>query len=134
MTVTANSARGFELGSQILAPGGDPVVFSSATYSLAPSATAIFVNGVSSALIPVRLQGLGTVITDDPDDLLHFADGSNVETANDVPPFIVVGQTIVPCFAPVVWSGTTYSLDSSASSIFANNISSPLPEFEDSRL
>lgn len=129
LIVTANSAFEFELGSQTLAPGGDSVLFSSTTYSLAPSATAIVVNGVSSALIPVRFQGPRPVMTDDSDALSHFADELDIENSNNASPYVVGGKTVVPGFAPII---VTYSLDSPASTIFVNNIASPLPKFQES--
>ncbi|MCJ1263024.1 hypothetical protein MMC22_002894 [Lobaria immixta] len=131
--IAANSALEFELGSQTLVPGGDPIIFSSTTYSLAPSATAIIVNAVSSALIPVSLQGLRTVIGDGLYGLSHLADGSDLQVANNPSPYIVGGQTVKPGFAPILVSGTTYSLDYSASTIFVNNVASPLAKFEESR-
>lgn len=131
--IPANSALEFELGSQTLVPGGDPIIFSSTTYSLAPSATAIVVNGVASALIPARLEGLRTGIADVPDGFSHLADGSDIQVANNPSPYIVGGQTVKPGFAPILVSGATYSLDDSASPIFVNNVASPLANFEESR-
>lgn len=130
--IPANSALEFELGSQTLVPGGDPIIFSSTTYSLAPSATAIVANGVASALFPVRLEGLRTGIADGPHGLSHLADGSDIQVANNPSPYIVGGQTVKPGFAPILVSGTTYSLDYSASTIFVNNVASSLAKFEES--
>lgn len=131
--IPANSALEFVLGSQTLVPGGDPIIFSSTTYSLAPSATAIVVNGVASALIPVRLEGLRTGIANGPDGFSHLADRSDIQVANNASPYIVGGQTVKPGFAPILVSGNTYSLDDSASTIFVNSVASPLAKFEESR-
>lgn len=131
LVISANSALEFVLGSQTLSPDGDPIIFSSTTYFLAPSATAVVVNGVSSALIPVKLQRLKAATADVSDGLSYLADGSNIEIANYASAYIVGGQTVVPGSAPILVSGTTYSLDSSASTIFVNNIAIPLPKFEE---
>lgn len=75
--------------SQTLAPGGVPTVFSSKTYSLAPSATAHFVNDVASTLVSMTSQGSKPTVSGSSDGL--FDDGSIFQVADKPSPYLVCG-------------------------------------------
>ncbi|MCJ1426310.1 hypothetical protein MMC29_004213 [Sticta canariensis] len=129
LSQSPSSITEFQFESQTLAPGGVPTIFSSKTYSLAPSATAHFVNDAASALISMTSQGSKPTISGGSDGL--FDDGSIFQAADKSSPYIVGGSKVMPGSAPVVVSGITYSLDSSAATIIVNDVVSPLPKFEE---
>lgn len=115
--------------SQTFTPGGIPRLFSSKLYSLTPSATAHFFNDVASTLASKTSQGSKPTTSVTSDGL--YVDGSIFQVTNKPSPYIVGGYKVMPGSAPVVVSGTTYSLDSSAATIVVNDVVSPLPKFEE---
>ncbi|KAI4149255.1 MAG: hypothetical protein L6R39_002544 [Caloplaca ligustica] len=91
-------------GESTLIPGAAPLTISGTTYSLAPSGTAVIVNGSPSPLPPV------------------YAVSGKSPT-----PFIVSGQTVAPGSPAVIIAGTTYSLAPSGTAVIINGSPSPLP-------
>lgn len=92
-TITADQDGGFTIGSQVLKPGGEMTV-SGTTYSLAPSGTALIVDGETSSLrsSPARITVLGSTI-------LGNSEGD----------LVIGGQTLKPGSAVTI-DGVTYSL------------------------
>ncbi|KAL2349944.1 hypothetical protein BJ546DRAFT_818385, partial [Cryomyces antarcticus] len=85
-TYTANTDTTYTIAGQTLTPGG-VVTVSGTVISLTPSATAIVLNGVTSALFPA-----GVVTTSAP--LLTV--GASTYTANAGTSFTIGGQTLTP--------------------------------------
>ncbi|KAK4995182.1 hypothetical protein LTR60_007936, partial [Cryomyces antarcticus] len=102
-TYTANTDTTYTIAGQTLTPGG-VVTVSGTVISLTPSATAIVLNGVTSALFPA-----GVVTTSAP--LLTV--GASTYTANAGTSFTIGGQTLTPGGVITV-SGTVISLSPSA--------------------
>ena len=127
-TITANPASHFLIAGQTLAPGGPPIIVSGSELSLAPSATALVVNGVILPQTTAMPQGLGAVIA----SVFHIPPplviGSESITANAASQYVVGSKTIMPGAAPVVISGSTYSLAPLATLVEANDVPTPLRE------
>lgn len=100
--INANSDGQYVIGSQTLVPGSSAIIASSTTYSLAPSATAIVVNGVFTLLCRVQQASSGgaAAIT---------TIGASTVTANSAGDYVIDSQTLVPGSA-ITSAGTTYSL------------------------
>ena len=111
--ITANLNSEYVIGSQTLSPAGAPVTVSGTTYSLASHATAIIINGISSAIAA-------------PSQLPLLNIGSSFITANSNSEYIVGSQTLTPAGTPITVSGTTYSLAPHAAAIVVNGISSAI--------
>lgn len=115
--VTADSQGRFSIGSQVLSPGGSPITISGSTYSLAPSDTAIVINGVTSALTNPQ-----AVVS--PIPALTLA--GQIITANSQSNYVIDDQTLSPGGSPITISGTIYSLATYNSAIVVNDITTPL--------
>ena len=111
-TVVANSQSEYEVGSQTLVPGGSEIVQAGTTYSLAPAATAIVVNGETSQLAAAPGNQQATSAP-------AITVGNTVVTANSASQYIVGSQTLAPGSAVTV-QGSTYSLAPSGSAIVIN--------------
>ena len=118
---TANSATQFEIAPGInVAPGGAAQTVSGTTISLAPSASYIAVNGVTSTLPLASTPGL---IMAPP----VLTIGGSTYTANSATEYdIAPGITVAPGGPAGTISGTTISLAPSASYLAINDVSSPL--------
>ncbi|MCJ1227369.1 hypothetical protein MMC12_004024, partial [Toensbergia leucococca] len=112
--VTPNSASQYLVGSQTLAPGL-AITISGSIISLAPSATAIAINGITTALPP-------SVTT--PRPILTLA-GQTI-TPNAAGQYIIESQTLAPGSAITI-SSSTISLVSSGTAVVINGITFPLP-------
>ena len=127
-TITANPASHFLIAGQTLAPGGPPIIVSGSELSLAPSATALVVNGVILPQTTAMPQGLGAVIA----SVFHIPPplviGSESITANAASQYVVGSKTIMPGAGPVVISGSTYSVAPLATLVEANGVPTPLRE------
>ena len=100
-SVTANGAYQFVIGSQTL-KAGSAITAEGSTYSLAPSASAIIINGHTSDLTASRV--LATVAP----PLVTV--GPSMFSANSKSQYIVGSQTLSPGGPAVTISGTRYSL------------------------
>lgn len=110
--ITENSASQYIVQGQTLAAGAVPITVDSVTYSLAPSGSALVINGVESA-IPAASESV-------PPLALTVKIGEGVITANSQSEFSIGSKTLSPGGSPVTISGTTYSLDRKASAIIVN--------------
>ena len=113
----ANSPSPIVIGSQTLIAGSSAIVVSGSTFSLAPSASAIIINDLSSALDQ-------PVVTANPAPVLTI--GSQPITLNSASEYIIQSQTLAAGSSPIVISGSTYSLAPSASALIINGKTSPL--------
>ena len=105
--ITQNSASAFVIAGQTLRPGS-AIVISGTSISLAPSASAVVVEGVTQIL---RVSSTQAVQTPPP-----IMVGSSVYTANSASQYIIGGQTLNPGSAITI-SGTPISLMPSASAV-----------------
>lgn len=110
--LTAHSAFEYTLGSKTLVAGSTPIVVSGTTYSLAAHASALIVNGVTSPLSPFSEVKISTQ---------YLTLGPRLG-------YILGSKTLIPGTTPIVFSGTTYSLDLEASILVANGVTSILHE------
>lgn len=125
--VTMNSASELIVGSQTLAPGSAQIEVSGTTFSLAPSASAIVINGVTSAL-PAFNSDEGAA-TAGSGVLPAITIGGQPITANSASAYIIGSQTLAPGNSAIVLSGMTYSLAPSVSAIVVNGVTSALPAY-----
>ncbi|KAL1792459.1 hypothetical protein ACET3X_008966 [Alternaria dauci] len=118
--ISASSGPSFVVGDQFLIPGGPAITVSGTTLSLAPFASSIIVDGVTSSLVtPNPHLGRPPTITI----------GGDVISALTEPPgpiFVVDGQMLVPGGLEITVSGTTLSLGRSASLVVINGVTSIL--------
>ncbi|KAF7191044.1 hypothetical protein HII31_07559 [Pseudocercospora fuligena] len=110
---TANAATQFNIGGQVLTPGGQ-VVVQGTTISLAPGATRVAFNGVGSQLSPPAIT---------PAPLLTI--GGTVYQPNSGRTYDIGGQILAPGGAIVV-SGTTISLPADGSNVVVNGLIQPI--------
>lgn len=96
--ITGKAASNFIIGSQTLAAGAASITVGETTYSLAPSASGIFVNGQKS---PLRPEAQASI------------------TMNSASSYMISGKTLAPGSAVIV-AGTTYSLPLSSSALVVN--------------
>jgi len=118
-TISADSFSQFIIGSQTLAPGSLPLTISGSTFSLAPSASAIIINGITGALF-VTPSPIPPILTINSQPL----------TPNPASAYILSSQTLAPGSTPITIAGTTYSLFPSASALLINghtSLLSPIP-------
>nr|OQO23026.1 hypothetical protein B0A51_08771 [Rachicladosporium sp. CCFEE 5018] len=118
-TITRNSAAQLVVGSQTLSAGGPAIVASGTTISLAPSATAIVVNGATS-------QILYTHSVQPPAGPTIISIGSSIVTANSASQFVVGSQTLSAGGAAITQGGTTFSLATSATALMVNGHTSAI--------
>lgn len=119
-TITAASPSQYQIGSQILSPGGSPVTEGGATYSLATSGSAIVVNGVTTPIVsqPASQMPIGAPAA--------ITIGSSVVTANSASQYVIGLQVLAPGGSAIVSEGTTYSLAASGSALVANGATTPI--------
>ena len=115
--ITADSQGQFLIGGQVLSPGGSLITIPGSTYSLAPSATAIVINGVTSALTNPE-----TVVSPFPNLTIN----GQIITAMVPSKYVIDGQTLSPGGRAITVSGTIYSLTAYDSAIVVNGIPTPL--------
>lgn len=111
--ITPNSNSNYVVAGQTLVPNGSPLTVSGTTYSLAPHAAAIVVNGATT---PIYVPSQTPVLTI----------GSSVITANSKSEYIIASQTLAPAGPPITISGTTFSLAPLGSAIVINGVTSRL--------
>lgn len=105
-TLTPNENSQFVISGQTLKPGGPALTIDGTTVSLAPSATAIIVNGVTSTIN--RIYGAVYTTTTAP----YLTIDNKVFTANRAGHYsLAPGVTLIPGGAPVTVFGTIISLD-----------------------
>ncbi|KAF2017156.1 hypothetical protein BU24DRAFT_448894 [Aaosphaeria arxii CBS 175.79] len=105
-TITANPQSEYIIEGQTLQPGGAPITVDGSTVSLAPSATAIVINGVTSTIAQVY----GAVYTTIEYPFLTL--NNQVFTANRAGYYVLApGTTLIPGGSPVTVSGTVVSLE-----------------------
>jgi hypothetical protein len=114
------SGPSFVVGDQSLIPGGPAITVSGTTLSLAPSASFVVIDGVTSSFATPGPQ---------------VGSSPSITVGNDVisalpepwgPTFVVDGQTLIPGGLQITVSGTTLSLAPSASLIVVNGVTSTL--------
>lgn len=112
--VTANGASQFEIGSQTLIPGGSAITIDDSVVSLAPSATAVVINGVTT---PVAGKSANV-------PAVQITIGGSTITADSASQFQIASQTLSPGGPAITVSGTTYSLAPSGSAIVVDGVTS----------
>ncbi|MCJ1380370.1 hypothetical protein MMC17_003473 [Xylographa soralifera] len=121
-SITMNSVSQYTVGSQTLVPGGPAITISGTTISLATSASAIIVNGIT--------QNLPQVVSLQPSGLPprpYITIGSSIITANTAGLYLVGTQALVAGGPAITVSGTTISLAPSASALIVNGITQTIP-------
>lgn len=108
--ITANSQSEFSIGGKILSPGGSPVTVSGTTYSLAPQASAIVLNGKTT---PLQTPGSAAVTEKIP--------------VSSNPEIIIGTQTAIAGGAAITVSGIVVSFPISGSSIIIGSSTEVLP-------
>ncbi|KAG6999235.1 hypothetical protein G7Y79_00036g071910 [Physcia stellaris] len=104
--ITANGASEYIIGSQTLIPGGPAITVSGTLISLAPSASAIVIDG-STKSIPTPSVTSAPVLTINNQPV----------TANSASEYIIGSQTLIPGGPAITVSGTLISLAPSASAV-----------------
>jgi len=110
-TIVANQETQYVIDGQTISPGGGAITIAGTTISLAPSATALVVNGMTSSLSP-RFGNVWTTAA----PVLTF--NNHAYTANRAG-YITIGPGTVlqPGGAPITVDGTTLSLDHSGTAV-----------------
>lgn len=120
-TIMPNPQSQYVLGVQTLVPGGEPLTISGTILSLAPSATALVINGVTSSIVPA-VGGMYTAVM--PGALTLEG---QIYTANGAGDIIMgPGTTLIPGGNPVTINGTTLSLVSGGSAVAVQGKTSTL--------
>ncbi|KAF7191821.1 hypothetical protein HII31_06866 [Pseudocercospora fuligena] len=115
--VTADGFSNFVVGSQTLAPGGAAITVDDNTLSLAQSAEAIVINGVTSEFQQPQAQQT-------PAPQITFA--GSIITANSASAFVVGSQTLTPAGPAITVDGTTLSLAPLGSALVVDGQSSDI--------
>ncbi|KAK0868183.1 hypothetical protein LTS02_003704 [Friedmanniomyces endolithicus] len=110
-TLSRDSSSNVVVAGQTLHPGSQTVI-AGTTYSLAPSATALAVNGVTQSL-----HSGSSASAPQP----YFTAGGQTLTQDSSSNLIIAGQTLHPGSQTVV-AGTTYSLAPSGSALVVNGV------------
>ena len=115
VTVTANSASNYIIGTQTLVPGAPSITVNGALYSLAPSATAL-VSGSSTIPLTSGSSDLPNAVTI----------GGSTYTANSASQYIIGSQTLIPGGPGISVNGVSYSLAPSATALVSGSSTIPL--------
>lgn len=107
--LTPGSTFGYILGSETLMPGATPIVFFGTTYSLAPQASALVINGVTSIL---HEQTTSLLRSTSSSSQIQYGLGD---------------QTLSPGAPAITISGFAISLAASGSTIVINGTAFPFP-------
>ncbi|KAI5370901.1 hypothetical protein Slin14017_G017800 [Septoria linicola] len=110
--LTADPLGNFEVGGHTLQPGGVPITIGGTVLSLAPSGTALVVDG--SSTIPAL-----------PPAAADITVARSTLTANEEGAFVIGGQTL-PSGSAVTVDGSTFSLASNGDAIVVNGQTSPI--------
>lgn len=110
--LTADAASRYVFASETLIPNGKPIVVSGTTYSLAPQASALVVNGVKIGLN--ALERLPTISSKNP-------------SANYELDYIIGSQTIGPGGPAITISGIAISLASLGNTLVIDGSALPFP-------
>lgn len=111
---TADEVSQFEIGSQTLLPGGSAITVDNSVVSLAPSATAVVVNGETTPLVGKSVNVPAAQIT---------VGGSTI-IADSASQFAIGSQTLSPGGPAITVSGSTYSLAPSGTALVVNGVTS----------
>lgn len=111
--LTPGPRLGYILGSIILIPGASPTVFSGTTYSLAPEASILVANGVTSIL-----QEQKTLPTSLP---------KSTPTGSGRLKYIFAGQTLGPDMPTITVSGLVISLAALGNTVVIDGTPFPFP-------
>lgn len=122
--VSQNTLSEYMVAGQTLSAGGSAVEVEGTTYSLAPSATAVFVDGVTSALPVASGSPVISVNTDAVAPAITV--GSSVVIPNAATEYVIETQTLAPGSSAIEIQGTTYSLAPSASALLINGATNTL--------
>ncbi|KAH0156981.1 hypothetical protein KCU67_g8093, partial [Aureobasidium melanogenum] len=126
--VTPNAASEYVIGTQTLLQGSSAIKVQGTTYSLAPSGTALVVNGVTSTLSASEstaiiiagqtlspdseIQIQGTTYSLSPSNIAILINGkpSSLPTTTTETPLFAIGSTTLKPGEAVTIQGTTYSI------------------------
>ncbi|XTI93164.1 hypothetical protein V2W45_1347657 [Cenococcum geophilum] len=119
-TITANSAGGFIIGTQTLAPGGPAITVSGTTISLPPSGSIAVINSVTPTLAPGPAQA-----TAKPGPPLLTLNG-HTYTANSATQYVIGPDATLTPGGVVTINGTVVSLSPSETDIVVGGTTSLL--------
>ncbi len=111
--IVPNRASEYIIGGQTLVPGAPALAVSGTTVGLAPSASAIVIDGTATSLHSPSLFPVLTI------------EGKPI-TANTASEYVIGGQTLIPGASAITVSGKFISLAPSASAIVIDGIKIPL--------
>ena len=111
-TITPNAQSQYVLAEQTLIPGGRPLTISGTVVSLAPSATALVIDGKTSNVVPA-VSGVYTTVI--PAALTFHNEVYTTTRAGYI--MMGPGTTLIPGGNPVTIDGTTQSLDPSGTAV-----------------
>ena len=114
-SIVANAASQFVIGSQTLEPGGAAVTAEGTSFSLAASASAIIINGHTSALYPSQV--LATIAP----PLITIGPSSLALTANSQSNYIFGSQILPPGGPAITAFGTRYTLAEGATDLIVGS-------------
>lgn len=120
-TITANERTEYAVADQTLSPGGAEITVSGTILSLAPSATALIIDGQTSSLTPLE-GGIYTTVAP-----VAWTFNNQVYTTNRAG-WIVLGPsaTLIPGGPLLTLDGTTLSLDHSGTAVLVQGSTVPL--------
>ena len=113
--IVMNSLSALQVGSQTLTPGGAPIILSGTTFSLAPSASAVVINGVSSQIPAPAASGPPIIQV-----------GGQAFTADSLSNFVIGAQTLAAGGPAITVLNTPISLASSASFVVVGSATQTL--------
>ncbi|MCJ1397651.1 hypothetical protein MMC11_000847 [Xylographa trunciseda] len=116
ITPNPNTNGGYNIGTQTLLPGAPAITVSGTAVSLAPSASAVIINGVTKILSAVAVPQP----TEPP-----LIIGSLTITANSASQYLIA--TLLPGGPGIKIDGTLVSLAPSASDVVINGVTETLP-------
>ncbi len=121
--VTFDVSSGLQTGSRTLIPGAALITVPGLTYSLAPSAPAIAISGISSQMLSIADKASSI-----SDTTISLSNDSQRPIPSGARPQIIIGsQTLIPGASPIVISGVAVSLASSGNDVVIGQSTLTLP-------
>lgn len=122
--LTFDVSSRLKIGSQTLIPGAAPITIFGSTYSLAPYASVMVIDGVT-----VHLLSIAEKESSISDSIVSLNNGSLRPVPSSTRSQIIIGsQTLIPGASPVIISRVTVSLPSSGDNVVIGQNTLTLPE------
>jgi len=120
--LTFDVSSRLKIGSQTLIPGAAPITIFGSTYSLAPYASVMVIDGVTVHLLSIAEKKSS-------DSIVSLNNGSLRPVPSSTRSQIIIGsQTLIPGASPVIISRVTVSLPSSGDNVVIGQNTLRLPE------